>query len=139
MNEQKPQQWVTYEMKTLTTVTWLHEADALCMRLNAEGIDAFIPDQHTVLTNAMYGNAIGGLRVQVNAQDYERAKEILQGMIPPAAKGMFICSSCNSDSISYEKYSKRVAFLMLLLLGIPLLWRKRQFSCNACGHKWKER
>ena len=108
------------------------------MRLNAEGIDSFIPDQHTVLTNAMYGNAIGGLRVQVNAQDYERAKEILQGMIPPAAKGMFICPACNSDSISFEKYSRRVAFLMLFL-GIPLLWRKRQFSCNACGHKWKER
>ena len=126
-------------MKTLTTVTWLPEADALCMRLKAEGIEGFIPDQHTVLANAMYGNAIGGLRVQVNERDFERAQEILQGMIPPAATGMFACPACDSDAISYEKYSKRVAFLMLLFLGIPLLWRKRQFSCNACGHKWKER
>ena len=126
-------------MKTLTTVAWLHEADALCMRLNAEGIESFIPDQYTGQANALYGTALGGLRVQVLAQDYERAKEVLQGMIPPAAKGMFICPACNSDLISYEKYARRVALIMLLFLGIPLLWRKRQLSCNACGHKWQER
>ena len=125
-------------MKTLTTVTWLPEADAVSLRLNAEGIETFIPDQHTILTNAMYGNAIGGIRIQVHEKDYDRAKEILHGMIPPAAQGMFVCPVCNSDSIAYEKYSRRFAFLMLLLLGIPLLWLKRQFFCNSCGHKWKE-
>ena len=33
-------------LKTLTTVTWLPEVDALRMRLEAEGIATFVPDLH---------------------------------------------------------------------------------------------
>jgi hypothetical protein len=124
-------------MKTVATVTWLPEADATCMRLHAEGIETFIPDQHTVLANAMYGNAIGGVRIQVEERDFARAMEILHGSVPPASPGMFACPACRSDAVTYEKYSRRVAFLMLLFLGIPLLWKKRQFTCQACRHQWK--
>ncbi len=109
------------------------------MHLKAEGIDCFIPDQLTAQTNAMYGNAIGGLRVQVSDQDYDQAKEILSGMIPPASTGMFVCPTCKSDAVNYEEFSLRTALLVLLLLGIPLLWRKRQYTCNSCGHKWKDK
>lgn len=125
-------------MKTLTTVTWLPEADVLRMRLEAEGIDAFVPDQHTVLANPLYGQAIGGIRVQVNESDYERAREILAGQVPPASAGMFACPACGSDAVRYEEFSLRAACLALLLLGLPLLWRKRQFTCRACGHQWKQ-
>ena len=125
-------------LKTLTTVTWLPEADALRMRLEAEGIAAFVPDQQTVLTNALYGQAIGGIRIQVDERDYARAMEVLQGQVPPAAAGLFVCPACKSDAVRYEEFSLRAAFWMLLLLGLPLLWRKRRFTCCSCGHTWKE-
>ena len=125
-------------MKTIATFTWLPEADALCMRLGAEGIEAFVPDQHTATANALYGNAIGGIRVQVADEDVERAREILGGGVPPASAGLFACPECGSDAVAYEKYSRRAAFLALLLLGIPLLWNRRRFACRACGHVWKE-
>jgi DNA-directed RNA polymerase subunit M/transcription elongation factor TFIIS len=125
-------------LKTLTTVTWLPEADALRLRLEAEGIPAFVPDQQTVTTNALYGQAIGGIRVQVDERDYDRAQEVLQGHVPPASAGMFACPACKSDAVTYEEFSLRAACLALLFLGIPWLRRKRQFSCQACGHRWKE-
>ena len=126
-------------MITLTTVMYLTEADVLCSKLEGNGIKAFLPDQGTVSANPLYANAIGGIRVQVDENDLERAHEILQGSLPSADRGMFECPKCGSDAVAYEKVSKRFAFLTLLLLGIPLLWFKRECKCNACGHKWKQK
>jgi DNA-directed RNA polymerase subunit M/transcription elongation factor TFIIS len=125
-------------MVTLTTVNWIAEADILCAQLESAGIKTFVPDQNTASVQPLYGNAIGGIRVQINERDLPRAREILKDKLPPAAKGMFECPRCNSDSVRYEKVSKRFAFLSLLLIGIPLLWFKRQCICESCGHKWKE-
>lgn len=126
-------------MKTLTTVNWIGEADMLCAQLEASGIKTFVPDQGTVTANPMYANAIGGIRIQVDEPDMSRAREIVKDRLPAAAKGIFECPDCGSDSVQYEKISKRFAFLSLLLIGIPLLWFKRQCVCGSCGHKWKEK
>ena len=81
---------------------------------------------------------MGGIRIQVDENDLARAREILKDELPPANRGMFECPKCKSDSVAYEKISKRFAFLSLLLIGIPLLWFKGECRCNACGYKWKE-
>ena len=126
-------------MVTLTTVSWIAEADALCTQLEDNGIKTFVPDQGAVTANPLFANAIGGIRVQIDENDLPRAREILKDNAPTAARGMFECPECRSDSVRYENVSKRFAFLTLLLIGIPLLWFKRQCRCEACGHKWKER
>ena len=125
-------------MVTLTTVNWIAEADALCLRLEADGIKTFIPDQGAVTANPIYANAIGGIRVQVADSDLPRAREVLRTIRPVAGRGMFECPKCGSDSVLYERISRRFAFLALLLIGIPLLWYKRLYSCQNCGHQWKD-
>ncbi len=125
-------------MRTLTTVNWIGEADTLCAQLEANGIKTFVPDQGTVTANPMYANAIGGIRIQVDESDLASAREMLKDRLPAAAKGMFECPACGSDSVQYEKVSKRFAFLALLLIGILLLWFKRLCTCQECGHKWKQ-
>jgi hypothetical protein len=42
--------------------------------------------------------------------DAERAREILKNRIPSVASGPFACPSCGSDSIRYEKVSRRSPF-----------------------------
>ncbi|NQU41385.1 MAG: DUF2007 domain-containing protein [Lentisphaerae bacterium] len=123
---------------TLITANWIAEADALCTLLEADGIQAFIPDQSAVAANPLLANAFGGIRVQVDESDLPRAREILANTRPAPARGLFECPVCHSDSVRYEKVSKRLAFLSLLLIGIPLLWFKRQCVCESCGHTWKE-
>ena len=125
-------------MTTLTTVTYIHEADLLCMKLGACGIGTFVPDQSTAVAQPLYGNAIGGIRVQVDEADLERAREVLADDAPHESRGMFECPECRSDSVEYERVSRRFAFLSLLLLGIPLLWVKKECRCTSCGHRWKE-
>ena len=125
-------------MITLTTVSWIAEADALCTLLETCGITATIPDQGTVTIDPILSQAIGGIRIQVKESDLARAREILADRRPPSAPGIFECPNCGSDSVRYENVSRRFAFASLILLGIPLLWCKRQCQCNTCGSKWKD-
>lgn len=65
------------ELVTLTRLGELPAAQLLCGRLDAEGIESFIPDEH--MANQMWHltRAIGGIRVQVRQADLERAQQIL--------------------------------------------------------------
>ncbi len=65
------------ELVTLTRLGELSTAQLLCGRLDAEGIECFIPDEH--MANQMWHltRAIGGIRVQVRQGDLARAQEIL--------------------------------------------------------------
>ena len=54
------------------------EAHLTKTRLEADGIECFIFDEHIVRMNWLYSNAIGGVKLQVKEPDVERSIEILQ-------------------------------------------------------------
>lgn len=124
-------------MTTLTTVSYIHEADLVCMKLEGAGIMTFLPDQGLSTMQPLLSGAIGGIRIQVEEDDLARAREVLSMEPPPAEQGLFRCPACDSDDVKYEQLSRRFAFLSLLLIGIPLLWFKEQCVCRRCGRKWK--
>ena len=126
-------------MITITTVSYIHEADLIRMKLEGEGINVFIADQMTASISPLHSGAIGGIRIQIDEKDLEAAREVLSDNFPLADKGMFQCPSCSSDSVEYESVSQRSAYLSLLLFNIPFTWSKRKCTCNDCGHKWKNK
>ena len=65
------------DWRVVRTVTWLHEALFLRSVLDAAGIEALIPDEHTVSVQPLYAQAIGGIRILVHQEDAERAAELL--------------------------------------------------------------
>ena len=65
------------EIVTLTRCDQLIAAQLLCGRLDADGIECFIPDEHMANQTWHLSRAIGGIRVQVRQIDLERAKQIL--------------------------------------------------------------
>ena len=70
--------------ETLVTVrscNWLHEAEFVKSVLAAEGIEADIPDEHTMGVQPLYGAAIGGVRVRVRPEDFARATEALAAVL----------------------------------------------------------
>ena len=70
--------------ETLVTVrscNWLHEAEFVKSVLAAEGIEADIPDEHTMGVQPLYGAAIGGVRVRVRQEDFARATETLAAVL----------------------------------------------------------
>jgi hypothetical protein len=56
---------------------WVHEAQFFKSVLDAAGIDALIPDEHTLSVQSLYVTALGGVRLMVRPEDLERAEEVL--------------------------------------------------------------
>jgi hypothetical protein len=50
----------------------------MLQRLEAEGIRAYLQDEHTVTINPIFSNAIGGIKLMVFEQQVARARELLQ-------------------------------------------------------------
>ncbi len=65
-------------MKTVATFFWLDQAYMARAALEGSGIRAFIPDEYAVSTRPLIENALGGVRLQVEDEDYDRAKEFLK-------------------------------------------------------------
>jgi hypothetical protein len=65
--------WVTLEKYSQAI-----EAHVVKSKLESEGIECFIADEHVVGVNWLYSNAIGGVKVQVHPEDLEEARKILQ-------------------------------------------------------------
>ena len=64
-------------MVTIATYDFITDAEIARGRLQAEGIEAFLADQHLVQTDWLYSIAVGGIKLQVEAAHAARAEAIL--------------------------------------------------------------
>lgn len=62
---------------TIARFDSMPEAHIAMGRLEVEGIDAWLADEHLVQTDWLYSIAVGGIKLQVRAEDAQRAVEIL--------------------------------------------------------------
>ena len=102
-------------------------------------------DEHIVQINWNLSQAIGGVKVQVSDQHFDRAREILsaeyleelsaidEARLQPASED--ICPKCDSSSISPKRYSRWFLIPSLLLL-LPIFFRRKKWVCNDCGAAW---
>ncbi len=132
---------------TVATFSFPHEAHFAKMRLDAEGIPAFIADEHTINMQWLYSNAMGGVRLQVPAQfaddalrlldepddfdpaEFEEAAEQAPEVEPEPER----CSRCGGTLGEPQPTGRRSAFLTWLLIGLPLWPLRKHRSCSACG------
>lgn len=115
------------------------EAQIYRGRLEAEGIPAFIADDHIVNMQWLYSDAIGGVRVQVPAPYEERAR-IALGVKWEKCLGedeVEYCEQCGSSDIELYQIGKRAAFIMVLGFKIPWFPVRNGFKCNNCGFRYR--
>lgn len=70
------------ELVTVRNCNWLHEAELVKSVLDAEGIEAEIPDAYMAGVQPALGAAIGGIRVVVRASQLDRAEQALAAIVP---------------------------------------------------------
>lgn len=121
-----------------------YEAHIARAKLEAMGISAQVLDEHTVNMQWLYSNALGGVKVNVPAECFEKAKAILaedESELLVAQKGEDRprCKYCGSEDIELEVKGRRLAFLVFIWLQFPLWPWRRYTQCNHCGHRYKER
>jgi hypothetical protein len=122
------------------------QAELARIRLETAGIPCFLANRQFAAVNWFYAGASRGVKLQVRASDVEKAREVLgtegEALDPGEAGGseaeQILCPRCGSEDVEYERFSRRVFYLSLLLLGFPLLWGKRKQHCCDCGYVWRE-
>lgn len=125
-------------MTTVAMFTKPEEAHLFRMRLEAVGFNAFIQDENMVQIDLLASNALGGVRVQVADEDVDSVRDYLQAdMGLPSEADQVHCPRCNSTATTTETFSRRFAYLSLLCLGIPLLFKSKSQRCESCLHTWK--
>lgn len=62
---------------TVARYDTMPEAHIAMGRLHAEHIDAWLADEHLVQTDWLYSIAVGGIKLQVNPEDAEKALQVL--------------------------------------------------------------
>lgn len=99
------------------------EAQLARGRLQAEGIEARLDDEHSNLANWEWRLAIGGAKLRVPAAQAGRAREVLAAL--DAGAYALDEETAPLDPPDRESPSSRLAWAALMLLNLPLPWRRR--------------
>jgi len=139
---------------TLRTFDNYVTAHIVKSKLEAEGIHCVLKDENTITLQWHIGNAIGGIKLQVPADQVHIADHILQETEQEAQQqsetiGFWddedmdqldpnnrICIHCGSRNTRKEDYSKKPTMLTWLLLGFPLFFKSDKWHCFHCGAKF---
>jgi hypothetical protein len=66
---------------TVHNANWIHDALFVKSVLEGDGIEAFVPDEHTLSVDPALVAALGGVRVQVRSDDAGRARQIIAAVL----------------------------------------------------------
>lgn len=94
--------------------------------LVAEGIDAHLGDEQVALANWEWRLAVGGTKLRVPSAQAGRARAVLRAL----DAGEYALDEAPAEAAlttpDRESPSSRLAWLALMLLSLPLPWRRRE-------------
>lgn len=115
---------------TIASFDYPADVQILKGKLESEGIPVFLKDEHTLNSDPLISNAIGGVKLQVYTRDKKQALEIYDEIRAYAIddKGdPIVCPNCkNAKSEAY--YERKGLFNKLF----PF-FEKRKYKCLNCG------
>jgi hypothetical protein len=133
------------EFVTVRRYRDLSEAIVAKSLLESAGIPAWIRDENVARLEWQYSNLLGGIRLQVKAEDESAADEALAQPVPEAIPfgeqekfDQPKCPACGSIDISYQGASRRAALLSVSLLSLPMPRGATSWTCHACGARWHD-
>lgn len=136
----------------ITVARYFEPSEAHVVRalLESAGLDATVADDHHVTLNYPLSTALGGVRVQVPADQAGAAAELVEAYTrgelesaiadgagaedaPPA------CPACGSQRFKprVSGGSKLLAVAVFLFGSATFPTRESVYACNDCGHHWK--
>ncbi len=111
------------------------EAHVTKSKLDSEGIKTMLMDEKTIDSDPLISNAIGGVKLLVHNNDFEKAVKIYNDIreYQKDKKGHdLLCLQCNSNRILIAPLERKNIFYMLF----PF-FEKTKYFCNECKEKFK--
>ena len=131
------------------TFLYLNDAEVARSALESAGIEAWLENKHLVAMNALYANAVGGLRLVVAEEDLAAARTALADLrdsagasdmtftAPPppviAPPPEIRCPECGSLEIARFQRLKIFAVIGVLLMGVGFAVGERELFALAAA------
>ncbi|MDF1815330.1 MAG: hypothetical protein P1V20_24225, partial [Verrucomicrobiales bacterium] len=128
-------------MQTIRQYITSDEAFLAKIKLGAHGIESSLANEFIVQMDWFYSNAVGGICLQVTAEDVAEANRILNGEYGEKAGNesssvQWVCNSCRSSEVRIDPRPKSIFLLSYLLLTFPICFG-RQLVCSDCKATWR--
>ena len=124
-----------HELVTVGTYGHSAQAHLARIRLETEGTETVIEDEHSASLGYQYGPAIGGVKLRVVESDRESAPLILYGHQKASSAKRIRCHRCGSKKIARGIH---LSVFGVALSSIPLESSNHRLRCKACKHSWRD-
>lgn len=125
--------------KLVRSYQYSAEAQIFCGKLESEGVEVYLRDMNTVDSNPIWSNAVGGVKLFVKSQDFEKANKILSDISQFSFNEnneLIKCPSCGAEEIemvtSIKDTKTLLAFVFSLLFVLMPFYSKHRYKCNKC-------
>jgi hypothetical protein len=110
--------------------------------LKSNGVFCYLKDANLVNTDPLLANAVGGIKLQVNADAVDLANILLDTYQKHNKENSEACPNCGKNTITIISVSKRgvkgkLSFIVSLLFLIFPFSMDLVNHCNACHHEWE--
>lgn len=117
------------------------EAHLARLRLEEEGVPAFVFNEHHVWAQWDMSQALGGVAVYVPAELGARAMAVIAAHDAGAfalaqTETMPACPACGHGEIERKRISWKAAMLTAHFAAFPLYFRPATLCCRRCRHAW---
>ena len=125
------------ELITIKTFDNYFSASIILTRLQHDGVECYLKDEHTVTIDPILTNAIGGIKLVVKKEDEQKALELLSVYQTEYMQNA-ICPKCGGKSFSYVTKKEPGNYLTALVTWIfssYALALHYVYQCNNCGYE----
>src|ERR1700722_214213 len=142
-----PEARQSIEIRELVTIRKFRDLpEALLAKgcLESAGIECSLADENLVRLDWFISNFIGGIKLNVRAEDVENARKILD---EPILEGLYVhgvglyeqprCPKCNSLDVNFQELDRLIAF-MSAFLRVPMPVQRNAWRCHACRAEWED-
>jgi predicted RNA-binding Zn-ribbon protein involved in translation (DUF1610 family) len=125
--------------KLVRSYQYSSEAQIFSGKLESEGIEVYLRDNNTVDSNPLWSNAVGGVKLFVKSEDFEKANIILSEISQfsfDENNKLIKCPNCGAEEIEMVTSVKEVktlfAFIFSLLFILMPFYSRHRYKCNKC-------
>lgn len=113
----------------------------MLQRLEAEGIRAYLQDEHTVTIDPILTNAIGGIKLMVFEEQAPRALELLE-QFEQVYKESVLCPRCKGANVLFVPQASNPAnwfsAITTWFMGSYAVSVKKVYRCFDCDYEFEE-
>ncbi len=125
------------ELATVKTFDNYFSANITLTRLQHDGIECYLKDEHTVTIDPILTNAVGGIKLVVRKEDEQRAVELLAAYHQEYMLSA-TCPKCggnNFSQVTKKDAGNYLTAILTWLFSSYAVVSKYIYQCGNCGYE----